>query len=172
MIYCRTIRIFSFFIALLYLASCSARNVPRDKSISYILPSGIKRIAKTELDENTRAYSAADDFYFYYGVFLAINFDPRSRFEKMTLERHLDNLKYDLKNTVEIELLEIRTVRKKRFIVMGYYDQGSQLNVYKFFNDHERHNIVVDGAIQYDKATQQKEADRLLKIILTSLEMK
>ncbi|MBC7914879.1 MAG: hypothetical protein H7Y07_12240 [Pyrinomonadaceae bacterium] len=111
----------------------------------------------------------ADKFFINKGIFVALGVSTDSRLEHATLERHLANLKYDWKNLFKIESADIRTVKGKRFIVMDYYDPGKKLNEYFFLNDHERNSTPVFGFIQYDKATQKEEADKLLEIILSSL---
>ncbi|MBC7915442.1 MAG: hypothetical protein H7Y07_15125 [Pyrinomonadaceae bacterium] len=143
-----------------------------EKGVSFKLPANTKQISKDDLDANTKSHQAADKFFVYKGVFVALNINTDSRLENMTLERHLAILKYDWKNLVKIELLEIRTINNKRFVVMDHYNPRKQLNEYTFFNDHERNSIVVDGTIQYNKATQKKEADKLLETVLTGLKVK
>ncbi|MBC7914881.1 MAG: hypothetical protein H7Y07_12250 [Pyrinomonadaceae bacterium] len=168
----RSFKFFLLGILLLLLVSCSLKKLSLNQDVTFKLPSDIKRISKEELDKNTKSYQAADNFFVYKGIFLALGINTDSRLEAMTLERHLAVLKYDWRDLVKIESLEIRTVKGERFIVMDHYNPRKQLNVYTFFNDHERNRIVVSGFIQYDKATQKNDADKLLEVVLSSLKGK
>ncbi|MBC7914880.1 MAG: hypothetical protein H7Y07_12245 [Pyrinomonadaceae bacterium] len=171
----KTSRSFKFFlpgIALLVLASCSLKRAALNQDISFKIPADSKQITRDQLDENTKSHQAADQFFVYNGVFLAMNINHDSVVKTLSLEKQLARMKYIRKDLFKIESAEIRTIKGNRFIVMDYYHPGKQLNVYTFFNDYERNRIVVDGTIQYNKATQKKDADKLLEVVLSSLKGK
>lgn len=153
--------------------SCLKKFTVRE-GITTKMPSKVQTLSNEQKQDKPEAFKIADGAYTYDGMLVGLSENADADMKKMSLEEHKNDFVLRYGSFTKIASADIKTYNGKSYCVinLSYKSKGADVTHYIFTNDSQHADHLVVGFIQYDPATQQTKAEKLLGTILSNLDTK
>ncbi|PTQ96519.1 hypothetical protein C8P68_1043 [Mucilaginibacter yixingensis] len=160
-----------FLLNLLFLfliTSCKLKQYQVNHNINIKMPPGAVVVPKDQLTGGRKAFQVADAVYSYQDMLIVLTQNTDEQLKGVPLDKYKATRVYQLRNILKIQSANIEVYDSKKFLIIDSdrKSDGKNIGEYSFVSDTEINKPILVGFIHYDRATQERQAKKLMKTIL------